>query len=186
MSFLHSALTLPTYGEAFKLSKTAYVVDNAIDGSASPPHKKIRLDPDSDDAPSRTRTTTSGPVKLQLVGAPPGRDTTTFILTPVTKPLVVDKGLQHGQLQSKEVAAWVRGLLLPEPEIRATNDQIYSQCRYVVQVCGLGEDLYGRIKDEIQRSVTDSAKQLRVQGDVDLDWVAMLVEHCARFEKNMV
>ena len=122
MSFLHSALTLPTYGEAFKLSKTASVVDNAIDGSASPPHKRIRLDPDSDDAPSRTRTTTSGPVKLQLVGAPPGRDTTTFILTPVTKPLVVDKGLQHGQLQSKEVAAWVRGLLLPEPEIRATNE----------------------------------------------------------------
>ena len=104
----------------------------------------------------------------------------------MTRLSVADKGLQHGQLQSKEVAAWVRGLLLPEPEIRATNEQIYSQCRYVVQVCGLGEDLYGRIKDEIQRSVTDSAKQLRVQGDVDLDWVAKLVEHCARFEKNMV
>ncbi|KAG6844878.1 hypothetical protein H0H87_002823 [Tephrocybe sp. NHM501043] len=194
MTDVFSLLTLPTTSTAFTALKAS--VSDSLDGSASPRRKAARLDGDSD-AASASRSTghgQKGPIKLTIVGD-----------QLPSKP-------RDGDAQSKLLRNLnllhrsIRSIMTPpnpgdkrgDPRLifPTTYEAIYSACRSVVTVANRGEDLYDKLRLELQQSIGQLSTALATREIEVLDkgdkhelpilWVTEFVRVCDWFEKTIL
>lgn len=205
MTDVFSLLTLPKTSTAFTALKTP-VTEN-FDGSASPRRKVARLDTDSDIGSNHGRV--QGSIKLIVTGdncrdplyKPEFRSDATSVVTPTGEGDAQSKLLRNLSLLQRSIRAILT--LLAElgsddhrEVIPASYEGIYSACRSVVSVANRGEDLYDKLRLELEQSIGRLAvslateevvvKELEDQDNLPIVWLSTFVANCEWFENKIV
>ncbi|KNZ75711.1 Cullin-4B [Termitomyces sp. J132] len=173
-----SLLTLPTTSTAFTALKSS--VTETFDGSASPRRKVARLDTDSDIA-SASRSNhmhLQSPIKLTITGED---------LTKISEKDAQSKLLRNLTLLQRSIR-----IVLTLLEDSGSNDPREA---LPIAVANRGEDLYDRLRLELEQSVSRLAsslatKEVIVQEMEDKDhlpvvWLSTFVANCEWFEKKI-
>ncbi|KAG6873267.1 hypothetical protein C0995_001041 [Termitomyces sp. Mi166 len=131
MTDVLSLLTLPNTSNAFTVLKTSVI--ETLDGSASPRRKVARLDTYSDIGAGEGDAQSKSLRNLTLL-----QRSIRIVLT-----LLEDSGLKN-----------------PREDLLSSYEDIYAACRYVVAVVNRGEDLYDRLRLELEQSIGRLANSL--------------------------
>ncbi|KAG6890869.1 hypothetical protein C0992_012005 [Termitomyces sp. T32_za158] len=202
-----SLLTLPETSTAFTALKTP-VTEN-IDGSASPRRKVARLDTDSDisSASRSNHGRLQGPIKLIVTGDN-CRLHFTSLDSIVTRFIVTRTGEGDGQSKLLRNLALLqrslRAILTPLADLGSEDSRevlptsyhgIYTACRFVVSVANRGEDLYDKLRLELEQSIGRLAISLATtevvakgmddEDDVPVIWLSTFVANCEWFENKI-
>ncbi|TFK48041.1 Cullin-4B [Heliocybe sulcata] len=165
-------LSFPKASKAFSTFQTT-VADN---GSASPPHKKARLDPGSDTASAyrsrrNDRDDTRGSRSIRILGE--------STVKPVSQRQFDDA--------LTKLQRCIRVVLTKDPQekLPLSYEGSYTACQTLVDVANRGEDVYERLNRELDRCVGGLARLLIEGREEDIKWITPFVEACSWFEKQV-